>query len=157
MKVIAVTGSAGCGKSTYAKKLARAKGYLYFDVGDFIKKYKIYDSYDKKFNTYLVDVDVLVRVLSDTVKGISKEGWKGIVLDGHLSHYLSCKLVDYVVVVRCDVKALRKRLAKRKYSKKKIDENVEAEIMETCLIEARDLKHKVKVVEGKGLNKLKIG
>ena len=156
MKVICVTGSAGVGKSTYAKKLARARGYLYFDVGYFIKKYKIYDSYDKTLKTFIVDVDVLVKVLSETVMGISKEGWRGIVLDGHLSHYLSCKLVDYVVVVRCDVKTLRKRLVKRKYSKKKIEENVEAEIMETCLIEARDLKHKVKVVEGKGLNKLKI-
>ncbi|MBT3865597.1 AAA family ATPase [Candidatus Woesearchaeota archaeon] len=156
VKVIAVTGSAGTGKSTYAKKLAKAKGYLYFDVGNFIKKYKIYDSYDKKFKTYLVDVDVLVKVLSETVKGISKEGWKGIVLDGHLSHYLSSKLVDYVVVVRCDIKTLRKRLERRKYSKKKIEENVEAEIMETCLIEAKELKHKVKIVEGKGLNKLKI-
>ena len=151
-----MTGSAGVGKSTYAKKLARAKGLLYFDVGNFIKKYKIFDSYDKKLKTYLVDVDVLVKVLSETVKGISEEGWKGIVLDGHLSHYLSCKLVDYVIVVRCDVRTLRKRLVKRGYSKKKVEENVEAEIMETCLIEARDLKHKIKIVEGKGLNKLKI-
>ena len=53
MKVIAVTGSAGVGKSTYAKMLAKAKKYLYFDVGSFVKEYKIYDSYDRKLKTYL--------------------------------------------------------------------------------------------------------
>ena len=156
MKVIAVTGSAGVGKSTYAKMLAKAKKYLYFDVGSFVKEYKIYDSYDRKLKTYLVDVDKLKLVLTDVVEGISQEGWKGVVLDGHLTHYMDSNLVDYVVVVRGDVKTLRKRLEKRKYSKNKVEENVEAEIMETCLIEAKDLKHKVKIVEGKGLNKLKI-
>ena len=156
MKIIAVTGPAGVGKSTYAKKLARAKKYLYFDVGSFVKKYKIYDSYDRSLKTYVVDIDKLKLVLTDVVEGISKEGWKGVVLDGHLTHYMDSNLIDQVIVVRCDVKTLRKRLEKRNYSKKKIEGNVEAEIMETCLIEAKELKHRVKVVEGKGLNKLKI-
>ena len=147
MKVIAVTGTAGSGKTTYAKKLAKAKKYLYFDVGGFVKKHKIYDHYDRSLKTYIVDVDLLVRVLSDVIKGLGKEGWKGIVFDGHLSHYLPKRYVDEVIVVRCDVKTLRRRLKKRKYSEKKIEENVEAEIMETCLIEARELGHKVKVIK----------
>ncbi|MDP3916677.1 MAG: AAA family ATPase [Nanoarchaeota archaeon] len=153
MKVIAVTGSAGAGKTVYAKRLAKDNGYLYFNVGKFIKKYKVYDYYDRKFDTYAVDIRELVNVLSDVVYGLKKEGWKGVVLDGHLSHYLSNKIIDYVIVIRCDIKTLRQRLIKRKYSKKKIEENVEAEIMETCLIESEELGHKVKVVEGKGLNK----
>ncbi len=153
MKVICVTGSAGTGKTTYAKKLSRAKGYLYFSVGAFVKKYKIYEKYDRSFKTYIVDVEELIKVLSEVVLGISKEGWKGVVLDGHLSHYLPKKFVDLVVIVRCDIKTLRKRLEKRKYSKKKIEENIEAEIMETCLIESKEEGHKIKVIEGKGLNK----
>jgi adenylate kinase len=151
MKVILVTGSAGAGKTTYAKKLAKQKKYLYFDIGGFVKKYKIYDCYDRSLKTYIVDVDELIKVLIELIKGFSKEGWKGVVFDGHLSHYLPKKYADEVMVVRCDVKTLRKRLEKRKYAKKKIEENVEAEIMETCLIEAKDLGHKVKVVEGKNI------
>jgi adenylate kinase len=151
MKVIVVTGSAGTGKTTYAKKLSKEKKYLYFDIGIFVKKYKIYDSYDRSLKTYIVNVDELVEILIDLIKGFREEGWKGVVFDGHLSHYLPSKFVDVVFVVRCDVKTLRKRLIKRKYSKKKIEENIEAEIMETCLIEAKDLGHKVKVVNGKNI------
>jgi len=146
MKVISVTGSVGAGKTTYAKKLAKRKKYLYFDVGAFIKKKKIYDSYDRILKTYVVDVKKLVKILNDVLLGLKKEKWKGVVLDGHLSHYLPKKIVSKVVVVKCDVKTLRKRLKRRKYSKKKIEENVEAEIMETCLIEAKELGHKVEVV-----------
>ncbi len=146
MKVIAVTGTAGSGKTFFAKKLARKKGYLYFDTAAFLKKHKIYDRYNKKLATYEVDTDKFVTVMSDVLKGLVKEGWKGVVLDGHLSHYLSSRLIDLVYIVRCDVKELRKRLKKRGYKKNKIEENVEAEIMETCLIEAKDFGHKIKVI-----------
>ena len=156
MKTICITGSAGTGKTTYAKRLAKAKSYLYFSIGDFVKKYKVYDHYDRSLKTYVVDVDELVFLLEDLIDGFKKEGWKGIVFDGHLSHYLPKKFVDLVVVARCDIKTLRKRLEKRKYSKKKIEENIEAEIMETCLIESKEEGHKVKIIEGKGLNKLKV-
>ena len=143
MKIIAVTGTAGVGKTTYAKKIAKEKKYLYFDLSEFIKQKKLYDYYDFSLRTHVVDVGEVVEIMEDVFEGFRKEGWKGVVLDGHLSHYFPKKLVDNVVVVRCDVKTLRKRLEKRKYSKKKIEENIEAEIMETCLIEARELGHKV--------------
>ncbi len=153
MKIIAVTGSAGTGKTMYAKKLARTRGFLYFDSTQFIKDYKVYTAYDRSLQTYVVDTKIFVAVLTDVLQGFVKEGWKGVVVDGHLTHYLPKKLVDHVVVVRCDVKTLRKRLTKRKYSAKKIETNVEAEIMETCLIEAEEQGHTINIVEGKGLNK----
>ena len=45
------------------------------------------------------------------------------------------------------VKGIKKRLVKRKYSKEKIRENLDAEILDVCLVEALENKHKVKVVD----------
>tara|TARA_Y100000310_G_scaffold345757_1_gene469338 strand:+ start:386 stop:859 length:474 start_codon:yes stop_codon:yes gene_type:complete len=156
MKIISVTGSAGAGKTAYAKQLVKQKKYVYFDVGDFIRRKKLYDGYDRSLRTYVVDEKKIVKVLRKIVLDFKKAGEKGVVLDGHLSHYLSKNVLDFVVVVKCDVKTLRRRLEKRGYVKKKIEENIEAEIMETCLVEAKELGHKVKVVEGKRINKLKV-
>ena len=48
------------------------------------------------------------------------------IIDGHLAHHLPC---DVVVVLRCDPDILRSRLEERGYAEKKINENVEWELM----------------------------
>ena len=71
---------------------------------------------------------------------------KGLVIDSHLAHYLPRKYVDLVIVTKNTLKKLKQRLAKRKYPKLKIKENMEAEIFDTSLTESQELKHKIKVV-----------
>ena len=41
MKIIAVTGAVGTGKTTLAKKLSKLLKFKYIDVDDVIKKYKL--------------------------------------------------------------------------------------------------------------------
>ena len=53
-----------------------------------------------------------------------------------------------VIMVCSDRKVLRKRLEARGYSKKKVEENIEAEIMESCLEDAREMGHNIEVVDG---------
>jgi broad-specificity NMP kinase len=45
------------------------------------------------------------------------------------------------------LKKLKKRLEKRNYSKSKIRENLDAEIFDVCLVEAKEKGHKIKVIE----------
>ena len=71
---------------------------------------------------------------------------KGIVIDSHLSHHLPKKLVSQCIVMRCSLKTLVRRLQKKGYSKRKIRENLEAEIFEVCLQEARERGHAIKVI-----------
>ena len=56
--------------------------------------------------------------------------------------------VSKIIVFRCSVRNLRQRLKLRSYSESKIDENVEAEIMEIILTDMMQLygKDLVKVV-----------
>jgi adenylate kinase len=56
-------------------------------------------------------------------------------------------LIDLVVVIRCNSTILYDRLKGRGYSDKKLDENMDAEIMEVLLQEARDSYDEEIVVE----------
>jgi adenylate kinase len=49
-----------------------------------------------------------------------------------MAHLLPC---DRIVVLRCRPDELKKRLARRKYREKKIQENADAEALDVCLIE----------------------
>ena len=48
--------------------------------------------------------------------------------------------------MRNSLKTLKKRLEKRGYSKEKVRENLDAEIFDTCRIEALEAGHNVEVI-----------
>lgn len=141
-KIICVTGSVASGKTTIAKKLAKKYKAKYVDVNKLIKENKLYDSYDKKDKSYVVDTKKLNKSLINLIK----KSEDSLVLDSHLSHYLPKKYADLCVVVKCPLKKLRKRLEKRKYSKAKIEENIQVEIFDVCLNEAKEKGHKIKII-----------
>ena len=149
MAIIIVTGSVGTGKTTYAKALARKKKYTYIDINNIIDTHKkeIGAKYNRSDRCYDVDTDKLNKIIITRIKE-AKKNKESLVIDSHLSHYIPKRYVDKCIVMRCsDLKKLRRRLQKRKYSKRKIDENLEAEIMESCLQDAIAFKHKVKIVD----------
>jgi len=138
--IIAVSGSVGTGKTTLSKKLAKKLGYKYVDVSAIIRKHRLSEGYDKVKKCEIVDVKKLNKVIMKEIKDKA-------VIDSHLSHYLPKKYVDLVIITKCNLKALEKRLQKKKYDKKKIKENLEVEIFDVCLNEAKDAGHKVLVVD----------
>ncbi|MBN2421279.1 adenylate kinase family protein [Candidatus Woesearchaeota archaeon] len=147
MNVVVVTGTPGTGKTVIAKRLAKQKGFLYIDVKKLVKNFTLGTSYDKKRKSIVVDLKKLNKVLINIIE-ISKENKvKGLVIDSHLAHFLPRKYVDLCIVTRTNTKKLYSRLKKRGYSKSKIDENMEAEIMEVILDEARRMKHKIKIIK----------
>jgi len=153
MKVIIITGSVGSGKSTLAKKIDTKLGFKHINVNKLIKSKKLFESYDKKRNCVIVDVKKLNKFLLRLIKS-SKEN---LIIDSHLSHYLPKKYVDLCIVTKCSLKILEKRLKKRRYSKDKVKENLECEIFDICLNEAKENKHKILVVDTtKSLNLGKI-
>ena len=77
----------------------------------------------------------------------------GIIIDSHLSHYLPKRYVDMCIVTKCDLKELKRRLKKKKYPYNKIRENLDAEIFDICLNEAKESRHKVIIIDTtKGIN-----
>ncbi len=147
MKVIAVTGTPGTGKTTIAKRMAKEKGCKYLDVTKLVKENKIYDSYDRKKKAYDVDVKKLNKFLIKMILAEKAEKTKCLVIDSHLSHYLPARYVDLCIVAKTDLKKLKKRLEKRGYSAAKVRENMDAEIFDVCLNEAKEEGHRIKIIK----------
>lgn len=140
--IIIVSGTPGTGKTTFAKKLAKEKNYKYLDVKELIEKNNLSDGFDKERDTMIIDIEKLNKFLIEIIK---KE--KDLVIDSHMSHYLPKEYVDLCYITKCPLPELKKRLEKRGYSKEKVRENLDAEIFDTCRIEALEAGHNVEVVE----------
>ncbi|MBN1544366.1 AAA family ATPase [Candidatus Woesearchaeota archaeon] len=141
-KAIVVTGTPGTGKTTVAKALAKKLSYAYIDVNKVIAQNRLSEGYDRKRKCRIVDVKKLNRLLGNIIENSKTEA----VIDSHLSHYLPSELVKVCVVTKCGLKSLSMRLKKRGYPKHKISENLECEIFDVCLNEARESGHKPIVV-----------
>lgn len=142
MKAICVTGTPCTGKTTLAKKLAKEKDSVYIDVNKIIKEHKLSEGFDKKRNCEIIDTEKLNKILIEKIKSSKKQ----LIIDSHLSHHLPKEYVDRCVVCKCDLQELKKRLQKRKYSKEKIEENLQAEILDVCLNETKENKHKIMII-----------
>ncbi|KAI3405371.1 FAP7 [Candida oxycetoniae] len=140
---VIVTGTPGCGKSSHSRCLVDQlnqklfkEGTVYhfqhFNISEIAKERDCIESYDKKRDTSVVDEDRLLDTLEpDLEKG-------GIVIDWHCCDIFPERLIDLVIVLRCDNSKLYDRLKKRNYKDAKIQENLDCEIMEVILNEARD-------------------
>jgi len=140
--IIAVSGTPGTGKTTLAKKIAKALNYRYLNAGRLIVNKRISEGYDKKRRCYIVDVKKLNRILIGEIRK-----YPNIIIDSHLSHYLPKRYVDLCIITKCSLKTLEGRLKKKRYSKSKIRENLDCEIFDVCLNEAKEVGHKVIVVD----------
>ncbi len=123
---VAITGTPGTGKSTLSKIISKKTGCLLVDVNDFAEKHGLFTEKDVKRGSWIVDEKKLKKE-TDAIEG-------NIVLDGHMSHF--CR-ADIVVVLRLNPRELKKRLSLRGWSANKIKENVEAEVLDVCFLEAR--------------------
>lgn len=71
----------------------------------------------------------------------------GVIIDWHACDLFPKSWIDLVVVLRCDSTLLFDRLAARKYNARKLEENMDAEIMQVLLDEAREAFDEEVVVE----------
>ncbi|WP_292460990.1 adenylate kinase family protein [Methanothermococcus sp.] len=149
---IAITGTPGVGKSTVSKLLVKklnesdnaerwgCQNFEYINITDAVKENKLYSEKDEEMDSYVVDF----QKLNDYVNNIIKSKSKNLIVDGHISHLLK---VDYIVVLRCNPEIILNRLKERNYHKNKIKENVEAEILDVCLVETLENSDNVYVYE----------
>ncbi|KYK32766.1 MAG: hypothetical protein AYK19_14910 [Theionarchaea archaeon DG-70-1] len=130
---ISITGTPGVGKTAAAEKLSKILGLTHIDVSKAAFKMGAVVKEDE--SSSVVDVDTLKENL---------EKMDDIIIDSHFSEVFD---VDFVFVLRCEPKTLYTRLRERGYPEKKVKENVMAEILDYCLMNALDYHDAEKIFE----------
>ncbi|KAG4436945.1 hypothetical protein IFR05_007558 [Cadophora sp. M221] len=138
---IIVTGTPGVGKTTHCESLAQGTGLKHLSINDIVKERGCHDGYDEEFKSWIVDEDKLLDAIEDEVK----QG--GYIIDWHACDLFPKSWIDLVVVLRVDSTLLYDRLKARDYPEAKLQENLDSEIMQVLLQEARDSYDEEIVVE----------
>ncbi|KAI8379461.1 adenylate kinase isoenzyme 6-like protein [Radiomyces spectabilis] len=129
---ILVTGTPGTGKTTTSEMIAQLTGLQHVNVGEIVKTNQLHEGYLEEFDTHVLDEDKLLDELED----VMKEGGK--VVDFHTCEIFPERWFDLILVLRTDTATLYDRMEKRGYNKRKIEENMECEIMQVVLEAARE-------------------
>ncbi|KXB02771.1 hypothetical protein AKJ43_00615 [candidate division MSBL1 archaeon SCGC-AAA261D19] len=128
--VIAVSGTPGTGKSDFAQYLVKELGAKLISLDEIIEESGAYEL--DPDGTRVVDPEDLCE---DIKRVIARED-RPVLIDGLLSHLLPTEMISQVVVLRTNPEVLEKRLRKRGYSEKKLQDNLEAEALGIILWEA---------------------
>ena len=143
-RIILITGTPCIGKTTLANKLAEQLNAQYINLTDLSKKENLAIGEDKERQTTIIDETKMRRKL----KAIIGKTETDIVVDGHYAAVVTPKaLVTNVFVLRRNPQELREFMRKRGYTESKKDENLAAEILDVCLVEALRKQDKTKICE----------
>jgi adenylate kinase len=132
-RAIIVTGTPGTGKTTFSKRLAQEIGATYIPITQFVSNHKLYSSLDRGRGSRVVNLARLHRSL----RHILSQERHLVIVDTHISDGIIAEnSVRFVFVLRCNPGILEKRLRRKKWKQSKVRENVLAEMLDACLIDA---------------------
>ena len=119
--MIVVTGTPGTGKTAIARLVAAELGLPFISVNTLIKSKRLHFGMDN--GSLVVDMRALAREL---------RGFNGVV-EGHVLCDLKLP-ADRVVVLRASPRSIARRLKPRNYSRQKLQDNIDSEALDYCLI-----------------------
>jgi adenylate kinase len=140
--VFVISGSPGTGKTSVVK-IINEEGFNTMNIYDFAKKYGGIDTYDMERESWIVDTDEVHNALV-TYFTAADGVW---IIEGHYADIVPEQFVVKVFVLSSELRVLRQRLRDREYSEDKIQENLEAEIMQVCWTDALDTFGESRVVK----------
>ncbi len=128
-KSLLITGVPGTGKSTVARLFAKKTGAALIDINKLVNVLGLYSSIDETDSSKVVTLPKLEKELILAIKAEKRK----VIVEGHLGCEMKLP-VSKVIVLRCEPRTLRKRMAKRNYSPEKISKNALSEALDYCTV-----------------------
>ncbi|XP_076263591.1 adenylate kinase isoenzyme 6 [Rhynchophorus ferrugineus] len=129
---ILITGTPGVGKSTLCRMLAETTGMQWLEISKIAKENNCLEEYDEVYQCPVLDEDKLM----DGMEEAMCQG--GNIVDYHSCEFFPERWFDVVFVLTTDNTTLYDRLTSRGYTGKKLQDNVECEIFQVILDEAKN-------------------
>ena len=134
---VLITGTPGTGKTTLCEMVvSKCPELVHVNVGDRVREMELHTGWNEEFQCHDLDEDKLVDHLEEEMVHPG-----GRIVDFHSPDVFPerwFKRGGLIIVLRTPTAPLYDRLVKRGYSEKKVQENMEAEIMQVVLEEARE-------------------
>ncbi|MCW4045663.1 MAG: adenylate kinase family protein [Candidatus Bathyarchaeota archaeon] len=144
-RVILITGTPRVGKTTISHELTKKLNAQYINLTDLAEKENLTTSQDKTRKTTIINETKMRRKLNTILNNAQEET---IIIDGHYAAAVTPKKhVTHVFVLRRNPIELQEFMQKSSFSEAKLWENLAAEILDACLIEAIQYQGKDKVCE----------
>jgi adenylate kinase len=137
---VLITGTPGTGKTTLASLIAERLGEhaaQHINVGEVAQLHKCYEGRDLELDTNILDEEKLLDYL-ETVFEEAEADSLSCIADFHVCEIFPERWFDLVLVLRTRTDVLYDRLQARRYNDRKRDENMQSEIMQVILEEAKE-------------------
>ncbi|MHA2007432.1 MAG: AAA family ATPase [Promethearchaeota archaeon] len=133
MKIIVISGTPGCGKTSVAQFLSNYIEAQIISLNEIATSEEFSFEYDNQRETTIVDFKKFLPSIIKKIKKVKLDNPKFLIIESHFSDIIPNKYIDFIFILRCDPDELVKRLKKKNYNIKKITENVQAEILGNCV------------------------
>jgi len=131
-RIIVITGTPTSGKTTISERLAgMMKGSELIKANELVKEKRLFTGYSET-GEMLADMR---RLKSEIESRIRASRADMIIVEGHLLCDMKIRGAT-VIVIREHLKTLLKRMERRKYSRKKIENNIVTEAIDYCGVNA---------------------
>ena len=143
-RVIIIQGTPGTGKTTICRIISKKLNARHIDISKLVIKEKLYyETDEKRPTTKVTDIKRTRQRLMEIIKNTTKP----LIIEGHYADIVPSNQISNVIILRLHPRILERRLRRRGWPEDKIKENVMAEVLDQCLINAIQAYGENKIIE----------